>query len=456
MGALGPDEPRYTSIARTMASTGDWITPRLWGEPWFEKPALLYWLGAIGFKLGLDPDLAARIPVAIVSLAFLGFFYIQLKHEWGGEAAYFATAILGTSAGWIAFSRVAVTDLPLAAAFSTALLLALSPTPRKAALAGVFLGLAVLAKGLVPVALAGPLLIALLWRKQIVNASLIVTTCVLTAAPWYILCAWRNGPQFLIEFFWKHHFQRFSSDVLQHAQPVWFYVPVLLAAIFPWTILFAVAWNREWLNDWRKVVLLSTIIFGFVLFSASVNKLPGYLLPLIPPIAALLGIRLSEIANARWLLITVALCLAFMPYIGDLLPVALSLGITHERVPFHEWLGILLAVLVAVQCWRFDRTRDRSAAVTVIVLCASAFVLYLEVNMLPRLDASASARALWQRIEPVRVLACIDGPINRTWQYGLNFYSEIPLPACTTHNAPVRIVQGASARPILIESAILQ
>src|SRR5881409_679220 len=74
-GVLGPDEPRYASIAREMARSGDWITPRLWGEPWFEKPALLFWMTGAAFRLGLNADLAPRLPVAIASVAFLIFFF---------------------------------------------------------------------------------------------------------------------------------------------------------------------------------------------------------------------------------------------------------------------------------------------------------------------------------------------------------------------------------------------
>jgi 4-amino-4-deoxy-L-arabinose transferase-like glycosyltransferase len=102
-GLLGPDEPRYAAIGREMARSGDWVTPRLWGEPWFEKPALLYWMDALGYRAGLDPDLAPRMGVALAGTAFLVFFYLLLKREFGEQAAFFATLILGTSPGWMAY-----------------------------------------------------------------------------------------------------------------------------------------------------------------------------------------------------------------------------------------------------------------------------------------------------------------------------------------------------------------
>ncbi|HMD50384.1 MAG TPA: glycosyltransferase family 39 protein, partial [Bryobacteraceae bacterium] len=121
-GLIGPDEARYAAIGRAMAATGDWITPRLWGQPWFEKPALLYWMTAAGFKLGLGPELAPRLPVALASVAFLTYFFVVLRREFGDRAAWYASAILATSAGWLVYSHVAITDLPMSAAFAAAML----------------------------------------------------------------------------------------------------------------------------------------------------------------------------------------------------------------------------------------------------------------------------------------------------------------------------------------------
>src|SRR2546423_6808105 len=98
VGMLGPDEPRYAEIGRQMAQSGDWITPRLWGEPWFEKPVLLYWLTGVAFKLGLGPDLSPRIGVALISIAFLAFLFRSVAKLFDDTVALYATGILGTSA----------------------------------------------------------------------------------------------------------------------------------------------------------------------------------------------------------------------------------------------------------------------------------------------------------------------------------------------------------------------
>ena len=178
-----------------MARSGDWITPRLWGAPWFEKPALLYWLSGLGFRLGLNAELAPRMPGALIAVAFLAFYWWALRREFSCRAAWLATLILGSSGMWVAYSQNGVTDLPLAATFSAAMLLALPWVARRdtrqlPASAAMF-GLAVLAKGLVPLVLAAPLLMGrhvrdwLRWR--------VVLPFFLVALPWYALCYWRNG-----------------------------------------------------------------------------------------------------------------------------------------------------------------------------------------------------------------------------------------------------------------------
>jgi len=124
-GLIGPDEPRYASIGREMAASGDWVTPRLWGVPWFEKPALLYWLVGAGTRMGLQDELAARLPVALCGALFAAFFWWALRKLDRGAEAPLAAVLLAASAGWMAVGNVAATDMPLAASFNAALLAAL-------------------------------------------------------------------------------------------------------------------------------------------------------------------------------------------------------------------------------------------------------------------------------------------------------------------------------------------
>src|SRR5581483_3777145 len=198
-GMLGPDEPRYAAIGREMARSGDWITPRLWGEPWFEKPALLYWMTGAAFRLGLSPDLAPRLPVALLSVAFLALYWWMLNREFGCFIAWMATLMLATSAGWCLYSESGVTDIPLSATFGAAMMLALpwigKRDTRFLPLAAACFGLAVLAKGPVGIILAAPL--AVRWRHLAdwlhPRASMIFLA---VAAPWYVLCYLANGAAF--------------------------------------------------------------------------------------------------------------------------------------------------------------------------------------------------------------------------------------------------------------------
>jgi hypothetical protein len=109
--------------------------------------------------------------------------------------------------------------------------------------------------------------------------------CAGRAAPWYLLCYLRTGAPFLQKFFWEHHFGRFSSEALQHRQPWWFYLPVLLAGLLPWTPLLALLPRAGLWADRRTRLLAVWAGWGLVFFSLSTNKLPGYVLPLVPAVA---------------------------------------------------------------------------------------------------------------------------------------------------------------------------
>jgi 4-amino-4-deoxy-L-arabinose transferase-like glycosyltransferase len=435
-GLVGPDEPRYAAIGRAMAATGDWITPRLWGQPWFEKPALLYWMTAAGFKAGLGADWAPRLPVTLVSVAFLIYFFVVLRRQFGDRAAWYSAAILATSAGWLAYSHVAITDLPMSAALAAAMLAIFFSEPRSSEpsasasvfLAGALLGLAILAKGLVPLVLFIPALWFL--RHRIRDLVILFGAAALIATPWYILVTLRNGSTFPEEFFWKHHFGRFLSAELQHGQPIWFYVPVLLAGLFPWIPLLALLFNRRLYRDRRAQFLLAWLAWGFLFFSVSRNKLPGYLLPLLPPVAALLGIAASEVpARSRKLMLLLATCavlLCLVPPLEDALPQLLLAGLSRTALHLATpW--IVPAILLGLACAWCEKTGRRDVAVALVAAFTVVAVVTIVERVYPELDRQVSARALW--LERGESITCLP-PTSRSQRYGIDYYADRDLPDC--------------------------
>ena len=419
-GLLGPDEPRYAAIGRAMSQSGDWVTPRLWGEPWFEKPALLYWMTAAGFKAGLDQDLAPRLPVALLSVGFLIYFFVALRAEFGERAALYATSILATSAGWLAYSHIAVPDLPMSATFAAAMLIVMRQplaNVRGSVWPGILLGLAVLAKGLVPLVLFLPAL----WymRRRVRELLILFLSAAIVAGPWYVLVTLRNGAPFLEDFFWKHHFERFYSGALQHERPIWYFIPVLAAGLFPWAPLTLLLISRRIFQDRRASFLLAWFAWGFVFFSLSSNKLPGYLLPLLPAVAALIGIALAAAPKRApavvCLLAASAALLWFIPAIQEVLPQALLSGLSRAQVHLPiAW--ILPAWAVILGCVALEWTGRRALAVACIAAVTTLATARMVRATYPVLDRTVSARSHTESI------TCVPKS-DRSLHYGLNYYA---------------------------------
>ncbi len=432
VGLLGPDEPRYASVGREMFLSGDWLTPVLWGEPWFEKPPLEYWGIGAAFAVGVPDDIAPRAFNAVLGAAFLILFGWLLAKEFSATTAWMATAILGTSAAWIAESRVAVMDLPLAAFFSSAMLLAIAGRFIPAA---VCLALAVLAKGLVPLVLALPYLWFLRkrWRELALPAILFLAI----VQPWFLFMTIHHGQPFLEEFFLTHHFSRFTTAELQHVQPFWFFLLVLPLALFPWTPLLGLL---RWPADRKRQLLFIWFAWTLVFFSISRNKLPGYILPAIPPLAVLMALRLAESRRSWAWCAACGAMLSFTAALPDLLPAALASGLSRAgfEMPVFSMVMIGLGGL-AVGAWQQWRG---VAATTCLIVPLLMFRLY------PALDDLVSTRSFWLAIEPRRGLVCVDS-LHRAWRYGLNFYAIEPLPDCADEPKPVRIRQRGSERPQL-------
>lgn len=429
-GLLGPDEPRYAAIGREMAASGDWITPRLNGAPWFEKPPLLYWLAGVGFRAGLGPDEAPRVPVAVLSLVSLGVMAWLIGRIEGPAMAMASAAILASTAGWMGLSMVAVTDLPLAACFSLALgfgVFAVEMESRRAWVwAGVFLGLAVLAKGLVPLVLLAPFC----WwaRAQWRRLALVFCVAMLVAGPWYVLMTVRHGWAFVDMFFIRHHFGRFSSEALQHVRPMWFYVPVMAAGVFPWIPALFRMGRQSWADPQNRVWWW-TAGFGLLFFSVSTNKLPAYLLPLFPSVAVLLARALLSVHRAGRALALSAFLLALAPAIGSLLPDALLHGLSRARLGEVHWEYFALASPVAIGVYFLDRRGWRLIGVFVVSACAMLGLLLVKLSAGPVLGEIVSARGLARKVSGNATETCVE-VVHRNYRYGLDYYLKQELPAC--------------------------
>jgi 4-amino-4-deoxy-L-arabinose transferase-like glycosyltransferase len=472
IGLVGPDEPRYAWIARDMHETGDWVTPRLYGKPWFEKPVLYYWGAALSFKLFGVSDASARFPSAFAALlATLALAWLALR-LYGAETARWLLVILPTSVAMIGFSHAAATDMPFAAMLTIAMVFAagilglvpstgwplpspstsfdLNSQPRSLislCLFGVFLGLATLAKGPAALILSGGAVLAWAtitrrWRDafRCLHPAAILCFC-LTALPWYIACTRRN-PDFFRVFIIEHNFKRFLTPEFQHIQPLWFYVPVLLIALFPWFIFLAPAVSR-FLLDWKQhlpmassqIYLFCWAGFTFLFFTISKSKLPGYILPGIPPLALLLANTISSNASgskksSRWSLVATGFALIVfgillrgeapkMPAMECVSPVC---GISRI------WIvaicgGAVVGGLAAV--------RQLRIGFFAVVLT----VLYLVVEIdrfLPNLDPGVSARDAIQTVTNVwpefSARDAATWQLNRSFGYQLSYYTREELP----------------------------
>ena len=419
-GIITPDEPRYAAIARNMAATGDYVSLVLWGEPWFEKPALLYWLSAAGYRLGLPGEFAPRLPVALLSVLFLGFFYFALSRLLASEeTAGIATAMLGTSVFWFAFSQVAVTDLPLAATFNAGLLCLLLGWRWTAA---VLFGLSLLAKGLVAPVLLLPALCLVRrdWRQWVLPALVSMGV----AALWYVPVTLKYGMAFWQVFFIEHHLGRFATPELQHVQPFWFYLPVILGAMMPWTVL---ALSPKALRDPRTKAFAWTALWGLLFFSLAKNKLPGYLLPLIPSLCVLGAVRFQASRNKKFLLSLCLVSLTVVAFACERVPAVMASGLNRNSFTwagFYWWF-----LLFGLLCIRPN--------FQVVVAATFVVLFWFQWSKLEQIDLHGSARPVWAELKNKPVAdQCVERGGSRSIRYGLNYYAGRNLPSCRESEKP--------------------
>jgi 4-amino-4-deoxy-L-arabinose transferase-like glycosyltransferase len=439
VGFLSTDEPRYASIGREMASSGDWVTPRLDGSAWFEKPPLLYWMVAAGHVARLPDEWAARLPVALLSLTFLLLFFYMIAREFTAKTAIAAVTILATSAGWLAYSFGALTDLPMSALLGAAMLVTIFEKRTWSGLAaGALLGLAVLAKAFVPLVLFAPVFLIARGKRLA-----IVVGCIAVALPWHVLCFLRNGRAFWDEYFWRQQFSRFFTPERQHVHGWWYYLPVLVAGLFPWIPCVVVLARRATYQDIRIRYLGAWLLYALIFFSASQNKLAGYVLPLMPGLALLLAVGIDHAMEhsklAPWLLAASTASLIALPTVVNAIPQAMLSGVGRTHSDFVPGTPFLL--IAAVVFW-LSWSGKPSLAILTAGMTVVFGAAYFKGAAFPELDDRVSVRGFWQIHRAEAAGACLDG-IGRTWEYGLNYYAGRPFHTCAAGETPrIAIVDG--------------
>ena len=351
---VGPDEPRYAQVAREMLLRNDWMTPTLGGHTWFEKPALLYWLIIPAFKVFGVHEWTARLGPAICGvLTIAGIWLLAREIERLSEykaLSNWSLLITTSCLGMIVFSRGVSFDIVVTATLTWALCfflrsqLTTQAYKQNRSLFAFYLlvGLSLLAKGLVGLVVpVGVIVLYFLLRREWPNRTLWlslfwgVPLSLLVSATWYGPVIYKYGWQFVNEFFVQHHFARYLSNKYHHPQPLYFYPVILLMLAVPWTPFLIDSLIRITKAKWRvddvmsrsRVFLLAWILFPIVFFSFSGSKLPGYILPVLPPALLLLSTSVAHLrANSRWPMVTSGLLCVLMGVAGAIY------GIRVERL----------------------------------------------------------------------------------------------------------------------------
>lgn len=480
LGLVGADEPRYAQIAHEMLERFDsaktlkghlaaCVTPYLYGRPWLEKPALYYWRAMAVFKEFGVHDWTARVPSASFAFVMVCLIYLHMKRfRPGGHLD--AALITVTCAGIIAFARGASTDMQMAAPLAIGLLgwYAWYETDSKFWLYDIyfFTGLATLAKGPVAPFLAIIIIVGFAFLRRewsILKRSLWWPGIVLYFAivlPWFIAVQHEN-PTFFREFFLEHNLERFATDRYQHEQPFWYYLVVVVLALMPWTVIAIRAFIdgiQTSVAEWRlrhskygapspsrpgdafPEFLVLWAVVPIVFFSFSQSKLPGYILPSLPPLAILTGdylFRRRKPGLDRWILIGHVMLCGIMTMAILLVPWFVAHG--RQMPPAHAItaaalaaIGAALLILIVVNGFGVARLRLATTAVLVVLMLflygVGPFFGIPEIaatkHVITLLDRTYSARPLAEQLAKVapadETVAVFR--VRRDVEYGLSFY----------------------------------
>ncbi len=395
---IRPDEGRYAEIPREMVVSGDWTTPRLNDLKYFEKPPLQYWATASAYTIFGEHQWTSRLWTALTGFAGIVLVWFAGMRLFGRETGWYASLLLGSSLLYVMMGHANTLDMGVTFFITLGIVgLLLGQTATHARdqrnamwLAWAGMGLAVLSKGLMGIILPGTavLLYAALHRdlgvlKRMHWLSGLLIFFAITA-PWFYQVMQAN-PEFFQRFFIYEHYTRFTTKDLGRYQPWYYFVPILLGGLLPWTLLMFNSLLHGWhiqsnYSPYGKSFhparfLLIWAVFIYVFFSISGSKLPSYLLPMCPALALLMGKRLAEMRAKTlfWLLLPLiplpVVWMALAMNLGDYADTILQKTLYPHYIP---WLvtgaGALLAGLLGA-CVLLARER-KAEAVMLLALAA--------------------------------------------------------------------------------------
>jgi len=414
------DEGRYAEIPREMLVTGNWVTPRLDGLRYFEKPPLQYWTTAAAYAVFGVHDWTARLWTALSSFLTVLLTAFAAGRLYGRRTGWIAGAVLAGSFYFGFLGHFNTLDASLAFAMSLTLfgfLFAWDAPPRSRAELGWMLvayggaALAVLTKGLIGILLPGAVLVlyillkrdwSLLRRLRIVPGTVFF---LLLTLPWFVAVSVQN-PDFLWQFFMVQQFLRFLTPISHRPGAWWYFLPLLALAVMPWLWSAGRALWRGMHEVARRgpfnppAFLWLWLVFIVFFFSVSHSKLPSYILPVIPAFAVLIARALDGARHAPWaawgLSVLAGIAGVLIGVFGVRFIHGTDPAILHRFVPWFIAAGglVLLAGIVAL----FLR-RSRLAAVVVV---AAAWLVATRLIMLggAAFAPEFSTRALVASVAP--------------------------------------------------------
>jgi 4-amino-4-deoxy-L-arabinose transferase-like glycosyltransferase len=455
------DEGFYAEAAREMVESGDWLTPHFnYTERW-QKPALYYWLTAATYVVVGPTELAARLWSSLSGIGLVLLTWAIARrivpdpigpglHQDNvasppqddpssrDEAAWLAGAIVATCFGCFAMARLALPDLPLAFLITLAIWAALDDRPL---VAGAVAGLGFLMKGPLALVIPAIVLIPIWWHERRLgqirarDVAAAGAAFALIGLPWYGAMTFEHGSAYLESFFVGDNLERFATDRFNAPRPLWFYLPIVIGGLLPWSMYAAilpwqsvrdVALRRRSLTtaEWR---LLAWAFIPLLLFTISIGKQPRYILPVLPPLGLLLArsiVRRAHeadrapqraLAAATWA--TAVLCATVAVLLARAAPLFMMAS------PLLTYAGIaLIGASAFVLAW-LAATRRWSLLPTTMASCATVLLLSLQFGAL----AGAGTEPVEQMADLIRMHRLSEEPVGayQVLERNLVFYTRV-------------------------------